>query len=137
MITSEHEREASGISESREVRTERAEEIQAIKQELEPILARIAQLTRLIEAAKKAALTDRESRAVQEKAERIAQNEVDRGTDQEFAARIGKIAAQQLIDELHTRHIGDSPQGRELERLQNRRYDLEARLEQLESEERR
>ena len=111
---------------------QRQEAIEA-KSELDRITPRIDQLTRLLEAAKKAPLTDEEKKLQQAKVDKAMEDAKRLGSDEDIALRIGKVTREHFAPDLRAGQISDSPQGRELERLKNRQFDLEERLRQIES----
>lgn len=125
--------EASGEFEERLSRTERQGEAQEIRTELQSVKTRIDSLTRTLEAARKAPLTDAERQRMKEEAAKAIDNARNLGSHDDIAARIGRVTEQQFAENLRAGQVADSPQGRELERLKNRQFDLEERLGQLES----
>jgi hypothetical protein len=127
--------EASGAFEERLSKAERENELGEVRTELESVNARIASLTRTLEAAKKAPLTEEERRQMKEKARKAFDDAKKLGSDDDIAARISRVTEQQFAENLRAGQVADSPQGRELERLKNRQFDLEGRLNQLESDE--
>lgn len=127
--------EASGAFEERLSKAERENELGEVRTELESVNARIASLTRTLEAAKKAPLTEEERRQMKEKARKAFDDAKKLGSDDDIAARISRVTEQQFPENLRAGQVADSPQGRELERLKNRQFDLEGRLNQLESDE--
>jgi hypothetical protein len=127
--------EASGAFEERLSKAERENELGEVRTELESVNARIASLTRTLEAAKKAPLTEEERRQMKEKARKAFDDAKKLGSDDDIAARISRVTEQQFAENLRAGQVADSPQGRELERLKNRQFDLEGRLNQLGSDE--
>ena len=142
MIRSEDDPEASG--EFVEKGSEKADEVvseelkqEAIeaREELKKITPRIEQLTRLLEAAKKAPLTDEERKAQEAKVEKAMKSAKEMGSDEDIAARIGKVTREHFMSDLRASQIAESPQSRELERLKNRQFDLQERLKEIDPEE--
>ncbi len=140
MISSEEDSEVTGefTEKGSEQKSEAAaaelrQEAAETREELNRITPRIEQLTRLLESAKKAPLTDAERKLQEATVEKAMLDAKRMGSDEDIAARIGKVTREHFTSDLRTSQIAESPQGRELERLKNRQFDLEERLRQIES----
>ncbi len=107
------------------------EEIRELREQLKAINDQLDPLEHKIEMARKASLTSAETKRLEAHVEKAISEAKRLGSDEDIAARIGQVSKERFLEALRSSHISESPQGRELERLKNRRFDLEERLKQL------
>ncbi len=123
----------SGVIEDPNAKVEAAKEATELRAQLEEINPKIEQLNRKMEAVMKSPLTDRESTEREAYAQKMIADAEQSGSHPEITQRIGEVAREQFENKVRTQHIMNSPQGQELERLKNRKFDMEERLRQIES----
>ncbi len=131
ILRSEDTPEAGGEFTEKASAEELEQEVAELRDELKKLTPRVEQLTRLLEAAKKAPLTDAERKLQEEKADKAVRDAKRSGSDDDIALRIAKVTRERFTSDLRASQIAESPQGRELERLKNRQFDLEERLKQI------
>lgn len=124
----------SGEIEDPTAKAEAAKEAAELRAQLEEINPKIEQLNRKMELVMKSPLTDRESAERDAYVQKMKADAERDGSHPEITQRIGEVAREQFEKNVRTQHIKNSPQGQELERLKTRQFDMQERLQQLESD---
>jgi hypothetical protein len=107
------------------------EEVRELQEHLKAINDQLGPLEHKIAMARKASLTNAEEKRLEAHVEDAVSKAKKLGSDEDIAARIGRVSRERFVEDLRASQISESPQGRELERLRNRKFDLEERLKQL------
>ncbi len=125
--------ETAAAAPKKQLSAEGAQEARELRRDLAAIKNRIEELAAAVKAMKLAPLTTEEVAARAAKILRMVNDSEARGSHPEITDRIRKVAGEQFDKMVFERQVAESPEGRELERLKNRQFDMNDRLAQIES----